>query len=1429
MADILKTYQKRLTNLTHRNKSLLLLSLSQRNFLDLHQLDFLNNKPSFSIIENLIKGITKTQLCPQIDSRDKFANQVSPILKNIQRTDRFIQEENGAKNLFVGYPIVEGKLLNDTLIRCPLLFFPVEITLENNHWYLKLRENESIGFNKTFLLAYNFFNKIQFSEDFLDQDFEDEQWTKIRKDSRLFRTELYKYLETNNLEIHFNTENFTDTLHHFTKQSKSEFDLFHQTGKLKLQPQAVLGIFPQADSYLAPDYDLLLNQTKDTANRLTGGLYGLLPSLFNPLPCGGGAYIAGVGQVYPYPLDASQEKALQVIKNGQSIVVQGPPGTGKSQLICNLIADSIANGKTVLVVCQKKAALDVVYQRLSEKQVQNFTALVHDFQHDRKNIYTQLNQQIEKVHEKAEQKISLEALYYEEKFIQLNRQIEQHIRQLEEFKTALFDTSRCGLSIKELYLTSDKNALHIAIPKIENLGKGFRFDEFYHDFLQKLDLYEKYAEKLEKPDYQWLKRLSFANFEGKDLMKIKQVIKEIESSISPLSSGDEQTPSSLSASSLTTPNHAEIFCKQWKNLSKVIEQLKNPDIFKFFQICLKYDKNNLTWLNEMEKKMSQVLRKNALEIYLDNSELDFYKKELERYQQLQSSFFQKLKYTFSKEYKLLKSLAKKNQLKLKSKEINTLLQKINNRIHLEELRNELIVGESKIDGSLEELESRVLLNDWILSIPQSLEKEDFKNWFSYYKKGIKFYEQVQKILVKLKENSNYNRADLRSGDYNYFDMPSFIKKLLLSDCQTLDTEIKKFAKNCLTLFEKYKFWQKYLTKIQIATLWEKPYLAEEWIAVLQEDFELLCEFDELKTTLTAQQAKTIEKLMLFVRTQTKAEKLVARVSNSSSSHVQSDLESQTPINKASQPPRSFGEGQGMRLSKIFDNSLRLAWIEHIEKQHPILKSVSTPKFEQIEKNLQKAIAEKEKISEEILLVRAYESACKELEYNRLRNITSYRELKHQVSKKRHVWALRKLIAHFKDEVFKLIPCWLCSPETVSAIFSMEAQLFDLVIFDESSQCFAEKGIPAMYRGKQVVIVGDDKQLAPNDLYQIRWDEDLDSDDSNVALETESLLDLGKQYLLITSLTGHYRSKSLDLIDFSNQYFYNNKLKLLPDYQEFTKEEPAITYLKVDGLWEKNTNLIEAQEVVKVIKQFLEKDKNDLGVITFNYKQQLLIQDLLEEEKIALPPSLFIKNIENVQGDERDIIIFSTTYAPNSRGQLRMQFGSLNLVGGENRMNVAVTRAREKIVVVSSIFPHQLNVEDLTNEGVKVLKKYLEYALEVSQGKYKPNLPPKPKQNLDWFLKEKIKLFVSTQATKVRSNQTLEISEQVPFADLAIKTLPKLKLILTDDNLYYEALSIKESHVYLPRLFQKKGWTFEQVYSRNWWNNREYILQEFLFL
>jgi hypothetical protein len=317
------------------------------------------------------------------------------------------------------------------------------------------------------------------------------------------------------------------------------------------------------------------------------------------------------------------------------------------------------------------------------------------------------------------------------------------------------------------------------------------------------------------------------------------------------------------------------------------------------------------------------------------------------------------------------------------------------------------------------------------------------------------------------------------------------------------------------------------------------------------------------------------------------------------------------------------------------------------------------------------------------------------------------------------------------------------------------------------------------------------------------------------------LDLGKQYLPEEQLKGHYRSKSLELIAFSNEHFYQNKLKMIPDYREFMQGQSAIQYIKVDGMWHKNTNQEEALKVVQLVKGLLASGKNDIGIITFNFKQQQLIQDLLDLLEINLPQNLFVKNIENVQGDERDIIIFSVGYAPNPQGKFRVQFGLLNQQGGENRLNVAVSRAREQIILVSSILPHQLKVEETKNKGAKLLKKYLQYAYQISEGKQENQLESEQNQSLNWYLKQQI--------IEKYSNSKLEIEQNLTFADLAIKNQGKIKLIRTDDDKYFSALSQKESHVYLPALLKSKNWEFIDLYSRNHWakgKQEEEDLEEF---
>jgi hypothetical protein len=489
------------------------------------------------------------------------------------------------------------------------------------------------------------------------------------------------------------------------------------------------------------------------------------------------------------------------------------------------------------------------------------------------------------------------------------------------------------------------------------------------------------------------------------------------------------------------------------------------------------------------------------------------------------------------------------------------------------------------------------------------------------------------------------------------------------------------------------------------------------------------------------------------------------------------------------------------IAGVIEYNLLQHWISHIENKHPILRGVSTLKIEQLEVDLQKNIQKKQELCKSIVLVNLREITYKNLERNRLGNVITYRELKHQVTKKRQLWSIRKVIGNFSDELFDLIPCWLTSPETVSAIFPLQNDAFDLVIFDEASQCYIEHGLPAALRGKQVIIAGDSQQLQPSDLYQVRYEDE--RDESEPLLEIDSLLDVASQYLPQTQLREHYRSKSLDLIAFSNKYFYQNKLNLLPDYQYINNQNPSISYIKTDGIWENNQNEIEAQKVLEIVKNI--DTTLRIGVVTFNYKQAELIGNLLRD-KLESQDSIRVKNIENIQGDEFDIVIFSIGYAPNKNGKLLMNFGTLNQQGGENRLNVAVTRARSKIYVVSSILPQQLNVENSLNSGPKLLRDYLQYALDVSEG----NFVTEPYFSAEFQSKSTLKNYLKNQT----QNTNFQLIEELPFADLTVSRNGKYEsLILTDDGIYFDSLSSKNTHGYLPLLLKQKSWKFERRWSR----------------
>ncbi|HYG17589.1 MAG TPA: C-terminal helicase domain-containing protein, partial [Ohtaekwangia sp.] len=344
------------------------------------------------------------------------------------------------------------------------------------------------------------------------------------------------------------------------------------------------------------------------------------------------------------------------------------------------------------------------------------------------------------------------------------------------------------------------------------------------------------------------------------------------------------------------------------------------------------------------------------------------------------------------------------------------------------------------------------------------------------------------------------------------------------------------------------------------------------------------------------------------------------------------------------------------------------------------------------------------------------------------------------------------------------------------------------------------------------------------LYQIRWDEADESPD----VEVDSLLELSARYVSMVHLQGHYRSQTPELIDFSNRFFYEGRLQLLPDRNVINRDIPGLEYRHVPGIWEDHTNVVEAEAVVKlVLELFRLHPGKSVGVVTFNAPQQMLILDMLEAEcrqaGQGIPASFFVKNIENVQGDEKDIIVFSVGYAPDKKGKMTMQFGSLNVVGGENRLNVAVTRAREKVVVVTSIFPEQLKTADLKNDGPRYLRQYLEFVRTVHEKQFRPETRQQLEVSSEWYLTRHLQQWVGERL----QGYTFE-ADALPYTDISIRNSRHyLGAILTDDARYFTALSVKDAHAYTPALLNARSWRYHMIFSRNFWKDRDKMESELM--
>jgi very-short-patch-repair endonuclease len=330
-------------------------------------------------------------------------------------------------------------------------------------------------------------------------------------------------------------------------------------------------------------------------------------------------------------------------------------------------------------------------------------------------------------------------------------------------------------------------------------------------------------------------------------------------------------------------------------------------------------------------------------------------------------------------------------------------------------------------------------------------------------------------------------------------------------------------------------------------------------------------------------------------------------------------------------------------------------------------------------------------------------------------------LSREAQKKTRHMPVRQLISEMRDVLFDLTPCLMMSPLSVAQFLPADLRSFDLVVFDEASQITTWDAVGAVARGRNVIIVGDPKQMPPSN----HFGRATDGSDADL----ESILDQALAAALPhLRLTGHYRSRHETLIAFSNAQYYENSLVTYPSAE--TKQS-AVRLCRVDGVYAKGTQRTNPKEAKAVVDELVRlltgmiggMVRHSIGIVTINAEQERLVNDLIDDarrNKPELEPffqrhdgyeEVFVKNLESVQGDQRDIIMLSITYGPTEPGSksMSMNFGPLNREGGERRLNVAITRATTEVIVFSSFDSTMIDLTRTNSTAVQHLKNYLEFA------------------------------------------------------------------------------------------------------------------------
>ncbi len=1031
--------------------------------------------------------------------------------------------------------------------------------------------------------------------------------------------------------------------------------------------------------------------------------------------------------------DSSQQRALIAVRTGRNLVIEGPPGTGKSQTIVNLIAEALANRKTVLLVSEKKAALDVVYGRLQTLDLHDFCLELHSNKTTKREVLKQLGQTLEG----SSPPKTLDDLVVQH-LTHVRNELKLYVRDMHRpfGATALTPFQMLG----EIASLPDVPSLNGRIPDAENISGS--------ELLEISQLLKEHAVLLAEvgdPDtHPW----NGCAVESLGPLLQQDIITALDKALASFNEMYVQITHLVNIAGVAFPGtlgEIGIICDAaviiGESTGTDASQLLNPRWDQMPKEAVDLI-TTVRLFQTLQEKTDQRFRQNLLEENPEN--LRSLAQRCDRYSR---SLMSCISIQFWRDRVFLKNQSTK-QVVLRRNEM------------FEATRDAVECLNAKNYLQINDVAAKDLFKDrWKGGPSNWSDLEDYAAW-----------------LIRARA----------------FVVGKYIHEkgiTLAAQCGLSIIEVQERISRIRSCLERFKIR---LNDFLVTAQYSSPDISDAPDAIIPNLFRILMGLTDMRDTLHAWVAYRANRGLCL---------------RSCAGDLMQKFYEQKLPGTLLEP--SFRK-QFYRL--LFDSTLKAR--PPLQNFNGRQQEVRIQEFRRYDKLFQS-------LSQQRLLQTLRSRLKEQINDSSLQN--EWNILSRYMQLKRINDPLRRILNKVPNAIRLIKPCFLMSPLSAAQFLNPRMHQFDLVIFDEASQIATEDAIGSIVRAKQVIVVGDSKQLPPTNSFEVPPEEDEAIE--GMYEDLESILD---QFRAVHEnsffLRWHYRSKHESLITFSNAHFYKTLFTFPHAFA--SSEELGLHFHKVNGIYEgRGINRIEAEAVVYSIMDHIRSNPDrSLGVATFGIMQMELIKDLVEQARkensdleffFQSHPDepFFVKNLETIQGDERDTIILSIGYGPDELGQMRYNFGPVNGESGWRRLNVLFTRARYCMKVFSSIRGEDMDISHMHNEGVSLLRDFLLYA---DKGRMRQEILGSASAESPF--EEAVKNALIASGLPVIS-QAGSSAYRIDLAVVDPEHAGRFLLgIECDGYMYHRAETVRDRDRLREEELQTRGWKILRIWSIDWYAN-----------